>query len=73
MKMSTSDKPKPLKVFFDISRETKNTFVFSEDTEDGMQPERVGTIYLKKFVHKKMGEPKRIEVVVKKVEVKEED
>lgn len=62
--MSTNDKP--LKVFFDMSRETKNTYVFAEDTESGMQPEKVGTIYLKKFVHKKMGEPQRLEVIIKK-------
>jgi hypothetical protein len=60
-----STETKPLKVFFDKLRETKNTWVYTEDTKDGDEPERIGTIYLKKFVYKKMGKPERIEVIVK--------
>ena len=38
------------------SKETKGTFVFTEDDDPGGQPPRIGTLYIKKWAANPLGE-----------------
>ena len=52
-----------LTVEFVAEKETKNTVKFEEVPEIG-QPELMGTLYLKKFVSQRLGDPETITVTV---------
>jgi hypothetical protein len=49
-------------VEFDREKETKTAIRFSEVESD--EPERMGTLYVKKYLLKRMGDPKRITVTL---------
>ena len=57
-----------MEIHLTLERETKNTIRFAED-EAGQPPDHpgspvVGTLYLQKAAHSKLGSPKRITLTI---------
>ena len=46
--MGTKESETTLDVAFTLERETKNTFRYNEDTEDG-KPPKIGSLYVQKW------------------------
>lgn len=50
---------------FTFERETKNTVRFQEAENADGEPPAIGTLYVQKWVLKRLGDPKRLSVVVR--------
>jgi len=55
-----------LVVKFDFEKSTPNTNRYKEREREDGEPSMIGTVYLQKFAAKKLGDPKVLEVSIKK-------
>ena len=53
-----------LRLLFEFARDTKNTAVFKEVLSKEHTAAAIGTLYVQKPVHKQLGSPKSLSVVL---------